>query len=64
MSKQKKIESTISDRLTVVLQLLAAVAFTAQIPNVSTPVILASMTLAGIIIGTSGRPKPDSSRSK
>ncbi|MDI9926239.1 hypothetical protein [Rhodococcus sp. IEGM 1341] len=61
---KKKMEPSISDRLTVVLQLLAAVAFTAQLPNVSTPLLLAVLTLAGIVIGASGRTKPDSSRSK
>ncbi|MCJ0892076.1 hypothetical protein [Rhodococcus sp. ARC_M5] len=64
MSKQKKIQPSISDKLTAVVQLLAAVAVTAQIPNVSAPLILASMTLAGVVIGTSGRSKPTSSRSK
>ncbi|MEW1931890.1 hypothetical protein AB0362_06870 [Rhodococcus sp. NPDC079359] len=63
MSKEKKIEPSISDRLTVVVQLLVAVAATAQVPNVSTPVLLAAMTLAGILIGASGRPKSNSKRS-
>ena len=48
MSKQKKIEPRIRDRLTAVLQLLAAVALTAQIPYVSTPLLLATMILARI----------------
>nr|WP_314145616.1 hypothetical protein [uncultured Rhodococcus sp.] len=50
MSKQEKIEPCISDKLTAVVQVLFAVAVTAQIPNVSKPVILASMTLAGFVI--------------
>jgi hypothetical protein len=57
---KKKIEPSISDGPTVVLHLLAAVAFTAQPPNVSTPLLLGAMTLAGIVIGASGRPKPNS----
>ncbi|OZC83659.1 hypothetical protein CH254_22275 [Rhodococcus sp. 06-412-2C] len=60
---KKKSEPSISDKLTAVLQILVAVAVTAQIPNVSTPVVLGSITLAGVVIGTSGRPKPNSSRS-
>ncbi|OZC50982.1 hypothetical protein CH286_05430 [Rhodococcus sp. WWJCD1] len=64
MSKPKKIEPSISDRLTAAIQLLAAVVLSAQLPNVSTPLLLAAMTLAGIVIGASGQPTPDSSRSK
>ena len=63
MSKPKKIEPSIGTRLTAVLQLLVAVAATAQLPNVSTPLLLATMTLAGIVIGASGRSKPNSARS-
>ncbi|OZE83876.1 hypothetical protein CH305_05275 [Rhodococcus sp. 15-649-2-2] len=63
MSK-KKPEPSINDKLTAVVQILFAIAIAAQVPHVETPVILAAMTLAGIVIGTSGRPKPDSSRSK
>ena len=63
MSKPKKIEPSIGTRLTAVLQLLVAVAATAQLPNVSTPLLLTTTTLAGIVIGTTGRPKPNSSRS-
>lgn len=40
MSKPKRIEPSINDKLSVVVQLLVAVAATAQIPNVSTPLLL------------------------
>ncbi|QII08097.1 hypothetical protein BH93_24330 [Rhodococcoides fascians A25f] len=61
---QKKIDPSISGRLTAAIQLLAVVVLAAQLPNVSTPLLLAAMTLAGLVIGASGRPKPKSSRSK
>lgn len=61
MSQKKPIEPSISDRVTAVIQLLFAVA--AQVPNVTTPVVLATMTLAGVVIGASGRPKRSSGRS-
>ena len=57
MSQKKPIEPSISDRVTAVIQLLFAVAVAAQVPNVTTPVVLATMTLAGVVIGASGRPK-------
>lgn len=63
MSKKKPIESSISDKVTAVIQLLFAVAIAAQVPNVTTPVVLATMTLAGVVIGASGRPKRRSGRS-
>lgn len=62
-SKPKRIEPSISDKFAVVVQLLVAVAVTAQLPNVSTPLLLGAMILAGILISASGRSKPNSSLS-
>ena len=63
MSKKKPIEPSMSDKVTAVVQLLFAVAGAAQVPNVTTAVMLAAMTLAGVVIGASGRAKRDSGRS-
>ncbi|WP_415976023.1 hypothetical protein [Rhodococcus sp. 077-4] len=63
MSKKKPIEPSISDKVTAVIQTLFAVAIAAQFPNVTTPVMIASMTLAGVVISTSGRSKRGSGRS-
>lgn len=46
----------------MVIQLLFPVATIAQFLNVSTPILLAAITLAGIVIDTSGRPKSNSKR--
>lgn len=61
MSKKKPIEPSMSDKVTAVVQLLFAVA--AQVPNFTTAVMLAAMTLAGVVLGASGRAKRDSGRS-
>lgn len=63
MSQKKPIKPSISDRATAVIQLLFAVAIAAQVPNVTTPVVLATMTVAGVVIRASGRPKRRSGRS-
>ncbi|OZC75200.1 hypothetical protein CH251_10520 [Rhodococcus sp. 06-462-5] len=63
MSQKKPIEPSISDKVTAVIQILFAVAIAAQVPNVTTPVVLATMTLAGVVVGASGRPKRSSGRS-
>ncbi|OZD65626.1 hypothetical protein CH272_11130 [Rhodococcus sp. 05-340-1] len=63
MSKKKQSEPSITVKVTAVVQLLFAVAVAAQVPNVTTPVILATMTLAGLVIGASGRPRRSSGRS-
>ena len=63
MSKKKPIEPSMSYKVTAVVQLLFAVAVAAQVPNITTAVMLAAMTLAGVVIGASGRTKRDSGRS-
>ncbi|WP_128644517.1 hypothetical protein [Rhodococcus sp. BS-15] len=62
MSK-KKSEPTISVKLTAVIQVLAAVVVVTQVPNVTTPVALGAITLAGLVIGAAGRPKRNAGRS-
>jgi hypothetical protein len=60
MNKKKPNEPSMSDTVTAVVQLLFAVAVAVQVPNVTTPVMVATMSLAGVVIGTSGRFKRDS----
>lgn len=62
MGKKKHVESKINNKLTAVVQMLFTVAMTAQVANVTTPVLLASATVAGSVIGTDRRSTRSSGR--
>lgn len=43
-------EPSIAYKLAMVVQLLIAIGLTAQIPNVTAPVLIAGLTLAGVLL--------------